>query len=160
MKIGPVLSALHRSETALYHELVQLSERYITEHEVHYVSKDLAQWSRDHVAKIAVIATKYEQQLASEIADPKASKHAMPEEHGASFGVDNPSGLALLWDLRSLYMASGGVSVRWVMLSQAAQALNETDLLATVEACQPGTTRQMTWAKAQIKQLTAQILVS
>lgn len=160
MKVGSVLQELHRGEVALYYELLQLSQRYAAEHEVHHVARDLSQWSREHVAHIAGVADTYGQDLAAEISDPRASKHAQHMSGSESVGVNNPSGLPLLWDLQSVYMASGGVSVQWVMLSQAAQALNKPDLLATVETCHPGTVRQMGWAKAQIKQLSAQILLS
>lgn len=160
MKFGAVLEELHRSESALYAELLQLSQRYLAEHEVHYVARDLSQWSRDHVVRLAEVAVDYGQTLDSEISDPRASKHAREESHRAAFGVDNPSGLALLWDLRSIYMAAGGVSMQWTMLSQGAQAAHKSDLLTVIETCQSQTMRQMSWAQAQIKSLSARIVVS
>lgn len=57
-------------------------------------------------------------------------------------------------------MATGSLSAQWLMLSQAAQALHKPDLPTLVGDCKPRTQQQMRWANAQIKQLSAQILVS
>ncbi|MDN6759218.1 MAG: hypothetical protein L0L76_11530 [Yaniella sp.] len=160
MKVGLVLKELHQSETALYYQLLQLSQRHIAEHEVHHVSRDIAQWSREHVAKIADTATSYGEKLEPVIADRRASKHASVEHHDAALGQHNPSGLPLLWDLQGMYMTTSGISAQWLMLSQAAQALQKSDLLTLVGDCKPRTQQQMRWANAQIKQLSAQILVS
>ena len=45
-------------------------------------------------------------------------------------------------------------------VSQGAQALGQQELLAVVTECQAETQRQQTWAKAQIKQLSPQLLSS
>lgn len=160
MKIGPVLAALHRSEIDLYHELVELSQRYPAEHEVHHVARDIAQWSQDHVKQIAEIAGDYDQQLEPVGSDVKTLKRADDQTYDASFGIDKPAGLALLWDLRSIHMAASGIAMQWTMLSQGAQALHQDDLLNVVNQCQAETQRQQTWAKAQIKQLSPQVLSS
>ncbi|GAA4106518.1 hypothetical protein [Enteractinococcus coprophilus] len=160
MKIGPVLVSIHRSEMNLYHDLLQLSARYVTEPEVHHVAKDLAQWSRNHIAKLAEIATDYGEALQAETSDARASKHAEQHTHSESLGIDNPSGLALLWDLRTIHMTASGIAVQWTMLSQGAKALQQSDLLSVVTQCQPETQRQQTWAQAQIKQLSPQVLSS
>lgn len=160
MKLVPILAAVHQSETDLYHDLLQLSQRYMTEPEVHHVAKDVAEWSRSHVAKIAQIAADYGQDLPSEVSDARASKHADQSVHDETLGLDNPAGLDLLWDLRSIHMAASGIAMQWTMLSQGAQALRHNELLAIVNECQPQTQRQQTWAKAQIKQLSPQMLSS
>lgn len=160
MKVGLVLQELHSSETALYYQLLQLSQRHEAEYEVHHVSRDVAQWSREHVAQIADTASGYGQELEPIIADRRASKHATREDDGASLDQQYPSGLPLLWDLQGIYMATSGISAQWLMLSQAAQALQKSDLLTLVGDCKPRTQQQMRWANAQIKQLATQILVS
>ena len=160
MKIGTVLAAVHQSEVDLYHDLLQLSQRYVTEHEVHHVAKDVARWSRKHIAKIAALATDYGKTLESNVSDVWASKQAEQSGQDASLGLNNPAGLALLWDLRSIHMAASGIAVQWTMLSQGAQALGQQELLAVVTECQAETQRQQTWAKAQIKQLSPQLLSS
>lgn len=55
MKVGLVLKELHQSETALFYQLLRLSQRHTAEHEVHHVSRDIAQWSREHVAKLLTL---------------------------------------------------------------------------------------------------------
>lgn len=160
MKLGPVLATVHQSEKDLYHDLLQLSQRYLTEHEIHHVAQDIAQWSRNHVLKIAEVAGDYGQSLDSEVSDVRIFKHAQDRSHDESLGIDNPAGLALLWDLRSIHMAASGISMQWTMLSQGAQALHQFNLLAVVNECQSETQRQQTWAKAEIKQRSPQVLAS
>src|SRR5699024_11428364 len=137
-----------QSETVMYDQLRQLSQRHIDEHEVHHESRDIAQWSREHVAKIADTATSYGEELEPVIADRRASKHASVEHHEAALGQHNPSGLPLLWDLQGIYTATSGLSAQWLMLSQAAQALQKSELLKLVGACKPRTQQQIRWANA------------
>lgn len=160
MKIGTVLAAVHESETALYHRLLALSQQYVTEHEIHHVAKDVAQWFRNHLKDIAELDSDYDQALNSNVPEVKTVKHAAKRSHDATLGVDEPVGLGLLWDLRDIHMLASGISMQWTMLSQAAQALRDSELSAMVTKCQAETDRQKTWAKAQIKQLSAQTLVS
>lgn len=160
MKIGTVLAAVHESEATLYQDLLALSQRYANEHEIHHVAKDVAQWSRNHIKDIAAIATDYGQVLDSDVPDVRTFKHAAKQSHNATPGIDKPAGLGLLWELRDIHMSASGISMQWTMLSQAAQALRKSGLSEMVKKCQAETDRQVTWAKAQIKQLSAQTLVN
>ncbi|MEU8347941.1 hypothetical protein AB0C74_40140 [Spirillospora sp. NPDC048832] len=69
-------------------------------------------------------------------------------------------GLLLLRDLRRVHVQAAGVSIDWEMIAQAAQGGRDTDLLQLVERCHPDTLRQMRWANAHLKQVSAQVLAS
>jgi hypothetical protein len=68
--------------------------------------------------------------------------------------------LALIRDLRGLHRAAAGVSLDWDVLGQTAQAIQDRELLGLAQRCHPQTLRQMKWADAMVKQISAQLLVT
>lgn len=148
MKIGMLLTEIHRNESALVRELLELADRHRAIHEVHHVARDLARWSVGHVEQLAEVAPAHGEEL---------SAHA-PADVSASAPAS--SSMDMLSDLRSVYMNAAGISVQWVMLGQAAQALQLDDVLSMIDRCHPGTLRQMRWAATSLKQQSTQILVS
>lgn len=148
MTIATLLTELHRNESSLVRELLELSDRHRGVHEVHHVARDISRWSIEHVRLLAEVAADHGEDL-----DPQApTLEASP--------APDTSGMQLLSDLRSVYMNAAGISVQWVMLGQAAQALHLSDLQATIGRCHPDTLRQMRWAATSLKQQSTQILVS
>ena len=67
--------------------------------------------------------------------------------------------LLLLTDLRHVHRTAAGVSLDWEVLAQSAQALQDADLLTVAEDCHPETLRQMRWANAKVKEISAQAMV-
>ena len=53
MKLNLALQQLYHSETALGDALDALAARHRGDHGIHYVGRDLASWSRDHIRDIA-----------------------------------------------------------------------------------------------------------
>ncbi|MFC0111284.1 hypothetical protein [Kibdelosporangium aridum] len=76
MKLNLALRELHRSEAALAKDLRKVSDRHKAEHEVHYVARDLAKWSADHVRELATAARRYGVEL----------DHEAPQSSGAPYG--------------------------------------------------------------------------
>ena len=68
--------------------------------------------------------------------------------------------LLLLRDLRDLHKTAAGASLDWEVLAQSAQATKDSDLLAVATECHPQTLRQMRWANAMVKSLSAQAMVT
>jgi hypothetical protein len=68
--------------------------------------------------------------------------------------------MLLLADMRRLHKMAAGTSLDWDVLGQAAQALQDKELLDLTERCHPQTERQEKWAKTVIKEVAAQALVS
>ncbi|MFD0539909.1 molybdopterin oxidoreductase family protein [Actinomadura luteofluorescens] len=77
---------------------------------------------------------------------------------GELVGHRGPPGMPLLHDLRHVHVQAAGVSLDWEMIAQAARGNRDTALLRLVERCHPDTLRQMRWANAHLKQLSAQVL--
>ena len=160
MKIGLVLKELHRSETDLVHALLHVSERHKVDHEVFYLARDLAGWSREHLRELAAVAKVYGQDLDPEPADEFSVGMKLREKGSELLGRNKDAGLLLLQDLREIYLKASGVSLDWEMLAQAAQGIKHTDLLDVAKRCHPETLRQAKWANAKLKESSTQVLIS
>lgn len=159
MKLDVVLRDLHTKENALYLELLRVSERYKSAHEVYHIARDVARWSRSHVRKLAEIGPEYGADLSSEVQGEsnlgKAVREKISEiQTGRGLSMD------LLADLRTIYLMAAELSVDWEMLAQAAQAFRDEKLLNLTSECHPSTLRQMRWANATIKSESPQIILS
>jgi hypothetical protein len=152
------VTELHRDERRLARALVDLSDRHAADHEIHFVARDLAVWSREHVRRLAVQADAYGLDL-----DPE-SGHDLPlagvvKRAGAELiGRRHPPIGLLLADLREVHEKTAGVSLAWEILAQGAQAAEDEDLLALASACHPQTLRQLRWTNAQVKELAPQAI--
>lgn len=160
MKLGLAIRELHRSENDLRQELLQISDRHRTDHEVHYVARDLARWCADHVRDLSQVGRDYGEELDAE-PEGESSLVARAREKTAELMGRRPEpSLLLLRDLREIYMKAAGVSIDWEMLAQAAQGSKQKELLALAERCHPDTLRQMRWANSKLKISSTQALVS
>jgi hypothetical protein len=159
MKLGIAIHELHRSENDLAHELLQISDRHKTDHEVFYVARDLARWSQDHVRELAEIARDYDVGLDPEPHGETTIAERVRQKGAELVGRRSEPAL-LLRDLREVHMKAAGVSLDWELLGQAAQGARQPRLLELTERCHPESLRQMQWAKAKLKIAATQALVS
>lgn len=155
------LRALHHGESELAAELLTVAQRHRTEHEIHHVATDIANWSRIHTRKIAEAASPYGLDLDTAAADPPRGIVALLREKLAEAAGHRPEpGLLLLRDLRHLHLGASENSLYWEMLAQAAQAAKEGPLLTLATTCHPQTLRQIRWTNTMVKNLSPQILTS
>ncbi|CAN7372123.1 hypothetical protein LJR027_002080 [Terrabacter sp. LjRoot27] len=159
MRIGTVLRDLHHDENELARTLLRLSDEHRADHEVHRMGRHLAEWSTRHVREIASMATAFGEDL-----DPVPdgtptlvddARQWMSERRGRSAETE----LAMVRDLRDVYLRASGVLTDWEMVGQAAQAIVHDELLELATRCQSETKRQATWANAKIKESSTQALV-
>ncbi|GAB4098564.1 hypothetical protein [Sinomonas halotolerans] len=160
MKIGLALEELHRSEAELAHELLKISERHKTDHEIFYLAQDLARWSQQHVRELSEIAQRYGQRLDPEAGEDRGAVRALVEKGTELVGRRRAPALLLLRDLREVYLKAAGVSVDWELVAQAAQGIKHRDLLEVAQRCHPQTLRQMKWANGKLKESATQALVT
>ncbi|MBQ0878260.1 MULTISPECIES: hypothetical protein [Streptomyces] len=160
MKIGLLLHELHRDENDLAHELLRVSERHKVDHEIYHVARDLARWSQRHVRTLADIGERFGARLDPDPVDELKTAERLRDKASELVGRKPQVALLQLRDLREVYIKAAGLAVDWEMLSQAAQGLKDTELLATVQSCHPDTLRQMRWANAKLKESSTQVLVS
>ena len=154
------ITTLHRSEEGLARALLQLSDRHSADHEIHFVARDLAGWSREHVQRLADAGRAHGLDLDREPAAHRSLPAVLKRATGAALGRLHTPSVLLLADLREIHRAAAGVSLDWEVLAQSAQAAGDTDLAGLAADCHPQTLRQLRWANAQVKELAAQAILA
>jgi hypothetical protein len=160
MKLDMAIEELHRSENHLVTVLMSMSDRHKVDHEVFYVCRDMALWSRTHVAELARIGHDFGVDLDPEASEDPGPLEAVRRRTSELLGRRQAPGLLLLADLRHLYKEASGTSVDWELLAQGAQGAKEKELLDLAERCHPQTLRQATWANSYLKVTSPQVLAS
>src|SRR4051794_24242221 len=157
--LGGAITALHRSEDDLALALIQLSDRHESDHEIHFVARDLAGWSQEHVRRLTEAGHGHGVQLDGPT-DPTSLPVVLRRAAGDALGRLHAPSMLLLADLRGLHRVAAGVSLDWEVLAQSAQAAEDTDLAALAADCHPQTLRQLRWTNAQVKELAAQAVLA
>jgi hypothetical protein len=160
MKLDLAIEELHRSENHLVTVLMSMSDRHKVDHEVFYVCRDMAKWSRIHVAELARVGRDFGVDLDPEAREDPGPLEAVRQRTSELLGRRQAPGLLLLADLRHLYKEASGTSVDWELLAQGAQGAKEKELLDVAESCHPQTLRQAKWANSYLKVTSPQVLAS
>jgi hypothetical protein len=159
-KIDLAIEELHRSENDLAVEFQQIADRHQRDADVFNLGHQLAKWSQDHVRALAEIGTRYGLQLDPEPDNATGVASVVREAVADLAARRKEPAMLLLADMRRLHKMAAGTSLDWDVLGQAAQALQDQELLDLTERCHPQTERQEKWAKTVIKEVAAQALVS
>ena len=159
-KVGMAIRELHRAENDLAGELLQASDRHKADHEIFYLGRDLARWSQQHVRELARVGQDYGLDLDPEPDDDSTIVQKVRQKGAELLGRHHDPALLLLADLRRIHRMAAGVSLDWEVLAQTAQALKDRELLALTKDCHPQTLRQLRWANAQVKEQSAQVMVT
>jgi hypothetical protein len=158
--IGGSIAALHGAEDDLALALLDLSERHSADHEVRFVARDMAQWSREHVRRLAEAGRARGLDLDPEPSDEHAWSAVLRRSVSETLARLHAPSMLLLADLRELHRTTAGVSLDWEVLAQSAQAAEDTQLVALAADCHPQTLRQLRWTNAQVKELAAQAITA
>ena len=160
MKLDMAIKELHRSENHLVTVLTSMSDKHKADHEVFYVCRDMAMWSRQHVAELARIGPDFGVDLDPEASEDPGLLASMKQRASEFVGRRSVPGLLLLADLRHLHREAAGTSVDWELLAQGAQAAKKQELLELAERCHPESLRQLRWSNAYLKVTSPQVLAS
>ena len=159
-KVAMAIRELHRSENDLAGQLLQMSDRHKTDHEIFYAASDLAHWSQDHVRELARIGRDYDLNLDPDPHHDPSILAKIRQKGSELAGRRHAPGLVLLADLRKTHRMAAGVSLDWEILAQTAQALKDRELLGLSQQCHPQTLRQLRWSNAQLKENADQIMAT
>jgi hypothetical protein len=159
-KIGAAIEELHRSENDLATSLLDLSDQQKAEHEIFYVARDIAAWSQEHVVGLARVGTSYGLELDPEPEEPSSVLARVKQKGSEALGRFHEPSLLLLGGLRHVHRVAAGVSRDWEVLAQTAQAMKDRELLDLVQDSHPQTLRQLRWANAKVKEVSAQVMVT
>jgi hypothetical protein len=160
VKLDLAIEELHRSENRLVTVLTSMSDQHKADHEVFYVCRDMAGWSRKHVAELASIGRDFGLELDPDASDEPGVLAALKQRASELTGRRSVPGLLLLADLRHLYREAAGTSVDWELLAQGAQGAKQPELLDVAERCHPQTLRIARWANSHLKVTSPQVLAS
>jgi hypothetical protein len=160
MKLDMAIEELHRSENHLVTVLLSMSDKHKVDHEVFHVCRDMAEWSRKHVAELARIGRDFGLDLDPEANGDPGPLEAVRQRTSELLGRRQAPGLLLLADLRHLYKEAQGTSVDWELLAQGAQGAKNRELLDVAERCHPQTLRVAKWANSYLKVTSPQVLTS
>ena len=160
MKLGMAIEELHRSENELYTVLLSMSDRHRVDHEVFHVTRDMADWSKQHVAELADAGREFGLELDTEAKHVHGLMEKVRQKASELTGRESSPGLLLLADLRHLYREASGTSLDWELLAQGAQGAKNKELLDFAERCHPQTLRVSRWANAKLKESSPQVLGS
>jgi hypothetical protein len=158
-KVAVLLRVLHDAENDVAADLLRIGERHKAEHEVYYLTRDLAAWSREHVRLIAEEGERLGVRLDANGAEP-GPLSVVREKVAQLTGHQPLPGLLLLRDLRRIHLDCVGLSVDWELLAQTAQALKDDEMLGLAQRCHPDTLRQARWANSMIKVISPQVMTS
>ncbi len=160
MKLDLAIEELHRSENHLVTVLTSMSDKHKADHEVFYVCRDMAGWSRKHVAELARVGRDFGLDLDPEASEDPGFLATVEQRASELTGRRAVPGMLLLADLRHLYREAAGTSVDWELLAQGAQGAKEQELLDVAERCHPQTLRIARWANSHLKVTSPQVLAS
>jgi hypothetical protein len=160
MKLDLAIEELHRSENHLVTVLMSMSDKHKVDHEVFHLCRDMAQWSKRHVAELALIGRDFGLDLDPEADGDPGPLEAVRQRTSELLGRRQAPGLLLLADLRHLYKEAQGTSVDWELLAQGAQGAKNRELLDVAERCHPQTLRISKWANSYLKVTSPQVLAS
>jgi hypothetical protein len=172
VKLGLSIEQVADAERELADRLLAVGERHRTDHDVFHLTRTLAKKERAHLDALARHAGRYGTSVGdrdgsdtgggngSGRAGPAELLHAAREKGAELLGRRPEPGLLLLRDLRELHLLAAGASLDWVALAQGAQAVKDTDLLATVAECHDETLRTLKWTTYRLKEAAPQALTS
>lgn len=136
MNIAALLTHLGRLELQLAAAYREAARIHVSERDLHYQSLTFARQCDRHAGRL-------------------------PREAGAEGCATKAPAFSgeLLDDLRRLFLLASETSIAWVIAGQAAKALRDDDLLATVRGCHLESELQVKWLITRIKDAAPQALV-
>jgi hypothetical protein len=161
-KVGHAIARLHRSLGEVADELVAVGDRHAAEHDLPRLCSLLAGQCREQMAALVPHGERYGRPLRPHRdGSPGPDVLAAARRAGSALTKHRvESGLVLLRDLRRLHAMLEEVSLLWLIVSQAARASRDRDLLAVVEPGRETIAVQVQWVTTRVKQTAAQALLA
>src|SRR5438270_12230074 len=122
-----------RAEENLARAYREVADTHRDEHDIFNLYHTFSDHCVAHVERLQPFVDRYGERYEGE-----------PDRlHSELFGGTREGGLALLRDLHDLYLMATEADISWVMIKQAAQGLQDRNLVTTVETCEGDTTQQL-----------------
>jgi hypothetical protein len=149
MHLSTYVGLLDEGEQTLARSFREVAEGHAHEADVVHLCERFAVQCDSHREQLAPVVARYGEECPQE-----------PERlHAQGLDGTRTGGVGLLRDLHDLYLMATECDIAWTLVAQAAQGARDTNLLATVQACEGETTVQLKWLKTRMKQAAPQTLV-
>jgi hypothetical protein len=147
--LSAYLGLLSHSERELARAYREVADMHRDEPDIFNLYHTFSNQCDTHVERLQPFVDSYGEQYEGE-----------PDRlHSDLFGGTREGGLALLRDLHDLYLMATEADISWIVIKQAAQGLQDRDLVGVVEACEGDTTQQLKAIKTRMKQAAPQTLI-
>jgi hypothetical protein len=143
----------HQGEQTLAHAFRTVGNGHAKEADVFHMCETLAKMSDAHVAEMAPVARRYEQDRVGDNVDEPARLHA------EGLAEIREGQIGLLRDLQDLYVLATLIQTTWTVLSQGAQGLRDEQLLQVATRANAETGRQLAWLNTRMKAAAPQALI-
>ena len=149
MNLPHYLGLLHQAQVHLAAAFRDVGAAHREEPDVFHNCARLARQCDRHAAQLQPFTERYAEAAEDE-----------PERlHSEIFNGTREGGIGLLRDLHDLYLMAAECDISWTLVGQAAQAVRDDDLTATVDRCEGETAVQMKWLRTRMKTAAPQALV-
>ena len=161
MKLDSAIEDVQDAEAGFARRLRAVAERHAAEHDLYHLGHTLAGQCAEHLDRLAPFADRYGASARSDdVGESPGLLETVRRKSGELLGRSESSGLLLLKDLRSLYLAAQEVEIAWVILVQAARALRDRELLETASSCHQEAETRGKWLRTRIKETSPQVLAT
>lgn len=151
MKLPVYLSLIEESEHTLARSFREVADAHGDEPDVHFLCQTLARQCDEHRTRLQSAIDRY---------GPGTADDEPDRLHADGLDKSRTGPLGLLRDLQDLYLLASFTDITWTMITQAAQALRDRELLEVATACQKQTAVQVDWLKTRMKQAAPQALIA
>lgn len=149
MQLHHYIGLLRRAERNLADAFRQVADAHSAEPDVEGMCKRLAEQCERHDRGLEPFTERFGEDSGDE-----------PDRlHSDLFEGTREGPLALLRDLHDLYLMANECDITWTLVGQAARAIRDEELVATVESCEGETTIQLAWLRTRSKAAAPQTLV-
>lgn len=160
MKLDHAIEQVEAAEARLADELLELGERHAVESDVYHVAHTLASRCAEQLDALAPHAARYGGRQTTISAESSGLVERLRRLTSEALGRQPVSGAMLLDDLRELYLSAHRAELAWVILSQAAKAARDSELVAVAHTGQQEAERRWKWIRTKTKESAPQVLIA
>jgi hypothetical protein len=160
MKLDQAIEQVEVAESRLADDLRKVGERHATEADVYHTAHLLASRCATQLERLAPHAARYGAQESTVAPEPGSLGERLRRLTSEALGRQVLTGAMLLEDLRDLYLSAHDAELAWVILSQAAKAAHDAELVSVAQVGQQEAERRWKWLRTKIKEASPQVLVA
>jgi hypothetical protein len=160
VKLGLAIDEVQDAELDLAKQLIALAERHQQESDVYHTGLARAHVCADHIWQLRPFVEAYEAHSVNIGEETTPGLLDTLRQGLKAIGLTPVSGVALLHDLRDVYVTAHRVEIDWIVLQQAAKSARATELIAVTLGCAEEAEQTWKWLRTRIKETAPQALAT